>query len=128
MKARMFFIWLLAFPNYAAALDWTQPILDENGNTIPNCRPASDGTQEPGCTKILTIGALVSRSLLEGDPTSRPTPEQKALEGHLGLEIILHQDLVPTPEQLKLARDAIGRLPSPLAVARGFDILDAAIK
>jgi hypothetical protein len=126
---------LLALP--AFALDWTQPILDEQGNTIPDC-PMDPATKLPPikCDKILTIGMLTARALLtanSSDVAGRggvipESPEQKALAGNLGLQIILHNDFVPTPDQLKLARDAIGRLPSPLAVARGWAILDAAVK
>jgi hypothetical protein len=115
----------------AMALDWTQPILDENGIPAPDCKPAADGAPEPGCTKILSIGTMTARALLAPEPqgtAAYATPEQKALAGHLALEIIEHPDMTPTPDQLKMARDAIGRMPSPLAVARGWDILDRAVK
>jgi hypothetical protein len=130
---------LLLSASGAYALDWTQPILDEKGAAItdwPSCpgkapdKPAPDNE----CTKPLTIGLLAARALLVGDQSKagpgavQEAPEQKALEGRLGLAIIDHPDLVPTPDQLKLARDAIGRLPSPLAVARAWDILDKAVK
>ncbi len=131
MKVIIFAASLMATP--AFALDWTQPILDEQGATIPdwqNC-PGKDPKTDK-CDKVITLGLLTARALLQGPPQIRDAPpqppEQKALEGRLGLEIIEHPDLVPTPDQLKIARDAIGRLPSPLAVARAWDLLDKAVK
>jgi hypothetical protein len=107
------------------AFDWTQPILDESGKPVDDLLPCAD--QKP-CGKVLTIGTLTARALLTPDQHSQDSPDQKALAGHLALQILLHPDMTPSPDQLKLAKDAIGKLGSPLAVARGWDILDGAVK
>jgi hypothetical protein len=115
---------LLLSTSYACAFDWTQPILDENGKTIPDC-PGKD-LEKDTCNKVLSIGTLTARALLIPpiDPNdARKPPEQKAIEGNFALQIILHPDLGPTPDELKLACDAIGKMPSPLAVARGWALL-----
>jgi hypothetical protein len=44
------------------------------------------------------------------------------------LDILHHQEMTPTPEQLKSVKDAIGKAMSPLGVARANALLDAAIK
>jgi hypothetical protein len=112
----------------ALALDWSQPIFDEQGKTIPDC-PLAGNVPEPGCSKFLTLGSMTARALFAPDPQGTSTlPEQKAQAGKLGLEIIEHPDMTPTPDQLKMARDAIGKMGSPLAVARGWEILDKAVK
>jgi hypothetical protein len=122
-KLAIFVLALSVLP--AMAFDWTQPITDEMGKPVDDLQLCPD--QKP-CGKILTIGMLTARALLTADPRAQETPDQKALAGNLGLEILKHPDMTPTPDQLKLARDAIGKLASPLAVARGWAILDAAVK
>ncbi len=128
----------------AYAFDWKQLILDENNHTVidwPSCPPTRQITannpwgsdSKDKCDVELTIGILSARVLLAPEPqnsggTPQKSGEQKALEGHLGLEIILHPDMTPTPDQLKMVHDALGKLPSPLAVARAWDILDKAVK
>lgn len=119
------FVVISLLASSAFAMDWTQPILDESNRPVDDLILCPD--QKP-CGKPLTIGMLTARALLTIDPNAHDSAEQKALMGHLGLEILLHPDLVPTPEQLKMAKDAIGKLPSPLAVARGWDILEKAVK
>lgn len=106
----------------ASAFDWTQPILDENEKTIPDCQGKET------CDKVLTIGTLTGRALLAPldmrDPgTAHERPEQKSISGDLGLQIIKHPDLSLNPDELKLACDAIGSVPSRLAVARGWALL-----
>lgn len=117
------FMLLLLSGAPAVAFDWTQPILNELEQPIPDC----PGDPTAKCGRVLTIGMLAARQLLSAGQTAM-SPEQKALEGNFGLQILLHPDLVPTPDQLKLARDAVGRHASPLAVARGWNLLDAAVK
>jgi hypothetical protein len=124
----------------ALAFDWSQPILDENGKTVPDCldpvtgKPFADPvTGKPlPCDKIITIGSMAVRALLNPQAGSPETPEQKALAGNLAIQLMTHPEQVPAPDdklnQMKIIRDAIGRMPSPLAVARGWAIIDNAVK
>jgi hypothetical protein len=122
---------LLAFtflvPLSAFALDWKQPILDEFDKTVPDCKIDQTTRAYENCGKVLTLGTLAARALLLDDAKGM-TPEQKAFAGNLALDILHHQEMTPTPEQLKSVKDAIGKAMSPLGVARANALLDAAIK
>lgn len=126
--------WLLiiAYASGVFAMDWNQPILDEKGAAVPDCPVDPKTNQIEACGKIVTIGSLASRALLSIDQQRQATPEEKALAGNLAIQILTHPEAVPEEgkkaDQLKTIKDAIGRLPSPLAVARGWAILDQAVK
>ena len=126
--------WLLiiAYASGAFAMDWSQPILDEKGAPVPDCPVDPKTNQIEACGKIVTLGSLASRALLSIDQQRQPTPEEKALAGNIAIRLMTHPEAVPDKgnkvDEMKTIRDAIGRLSSPLAVARGFALLDDAVK
>lgn len=124
--------WLFLLASCVFAMDWSQPILDEKGQPVPDCQVDTKTSQPEPCGKVFTIGTMAARALLAPDPNRQETPENKALAGNLAIQILTHPETVPEEgkkaDQLKTIKDAIGRLPSPLAVARGWAILDQAVK
>jgi hypothetical protein len=122
------FMVCMGFVSPAFAIDWKQQVTDQSNEYVTDWMkcPGKDPAKGDKCGEILTYGEMIARALLMAD--TGMTPEQKALAGHLAIKILTEDGLVPTPDQLKMARDAAGRLPSPLAVARAWDFLDSAIK
>jgi hypothetical protein len=115
----------------AHALDWSQPVLDENNKPSIDwlsC-PGKDPSKGDKCSAVLTVGMYTARALFS--PQTGPSgdgPEVKSLMGNLGLAILADPKMTPTPEQLKMAKDAVGKTPFPLAIARVNAILDKAVK
>lgn len=129
MYAKIIFTTAFLTATGASALDWTQPILDENDNRVADCPVDATTKLMQACPKVLTLGTIAARALLVPEERGSVMPaDQKALLGNLALDILHHMDLVPTPEQLKAVKDAIGKAMPPLAVARANALLDAAVK
>lgn len=124
MRKITFILLLASLP--AFALDWKQPMTDEEGISLTDC-PIDPTTKLPEkCGKILTIGRMSARLLCspqQQNMSGSAKPEQLSMECDFGKKILREPDTVATPDELKFTCDAIGRSPSPLVISDGYEIL-----